>query len=245
MDNYKQNFKKMNNNITCLLLSTRKKIWDLLEQYYNLTNFEFSRLKYEYDYHFGTINEKIVYYKELESRIKYRPMHIDNEKSSPTSYCADYATSSDYLYNSDEGKLFKTNFENIRRYYRDLVKYLHPDVSDTTCEFANFWYQIQDSYKASDEFRLGLYWRTIINKVEDKEYESDVEKNTAIKNEINNLNFKIQQIIKMTKDLYLKEPYIFADKINDKSWIISHRRELESKLYTLKKKIIILESNYS
>ena len=234
----------MNNNINSLLISTRKEIWYLLENYYNLTNLEFSRLKYEYEYYFGNINEKIEYYKKLESKINYKKKNTEPTKFINTSFCLQQPISCDNPNKSDEHQKNKTNYDNIRKYYRDLVKHLHPDVTNISYEFADFWYQIQDSYQSSDEFRLELYWRTIINKVEDKVYDSENEKIFVINNEINDLNFKIQQIKKNTRDLYLKEPYIFADKINDRFWIISHRRELETKLYSLKKKLINLDVEY-
>jgi hypothetical protein len=232
----------MNNNINIRLNNTRNEIWELLNQYYNLTHLEYSRLKYEYEYHFGSITEKIDYYKKLEEKINqdYSKFQSNDQfriNSIDKSQCQ---SPNDLESKNDDTASVQTN-QNVRKYYIDLVKYLHPDVSDVIDDFMLFWDQIQDSYKNSDEFRLELYWRLLINKIENQDFADNDTKNLAIENEINILNFKIQKIKILIKELYSKEPYVFADKINDKLWRLTHRRELESKLFYLKRKFVRIE----
>ncbi len=232
----------MNNNINIRLHNTRNEIWELLNQYYNLTHLEYSRLKYEYEYHFGCITEKIDYYKKLEEKIKqnYSKLQSNDQFRVNSPENSQYQSPHDFESKNDGIEDAQTN-QNIRKYYIELVKYLHPDVSDAKDDFTLFWNQIQDSYKNFDEFRLELYWRSLINKIEDKDYDDEDAKNSAIENEINILNFKIQKIKKLINELYSKEPYVFANKINDGLWRITHRRELESKLFYLKKKFVYIE----
>ncbi len=229
------------------LLNLKHTLWDLLDEYYYLTNIVYSQIMYEYEMIFGDIEEEIEekdrLARELSSKIEN-----NSKKSIHNKYNNNYnnkynnfgntnqqidATKSNYVPNCNVNLKYE-----VTQLYHQLAKKLHPDLAGETYEFKRFWHNIQDSYKQSDVQRLRMFYQTIINDDFTNQTENRRKEEISLKTEIQDIQFNINKLKNRISNLKNQEPYVFKDKLNDKLWIANRKQKLMLKLFHIDIEII-------
>ncbi len=228
------------------LSETKEKLWNLLDEYYYLTNIEYSRIMYEYEMLFGEleeeINEKNTLFKELEqeigklsSRRKMTYSYLNDEKSK-----YDKNINQEKVNNHYDSKIpscpVNEKYE-IQQIYRQIVKKLHPDISGNSNEYKRFWNNVQDSYKNADLLRLRLFYQTLVLDSQNKNISNPYYEEEALETEIKDLENNIQKLTKRIESLKQQEPYVFEKKMKDKFWISIQKKKLQLKINQIDKKI--------
>lgn len=241
------NFSKFSDGKTAelreTLLNLKHTLWDLLDEYYYLTNIVYSQIMYEYEMIFGEIEEEIAekdrLARELSSKIENNSKKSVNNKynSFRNSNTQNTATNSDYVPNCNVNLKYE-----VTQLYHQLVKKLHPDLAGETYEFKRFWHNIQDSYKQSDVQRLRMFYQTIINDDLTNQIENHRKEEIALKTEIQDIQFNINKLKNRIANLQNQEPYVFKEKLNDRLWITNRKQKLMLKLFHIDIEIINQQS---
>lgn len=228
------------------LIATKEKLWDLLDEYYYLTNIEYSRIMYEYEMIFGELEEEIqeknTLFKELEQKIgtftarKNNSRNFNDNKYIDNSGFNNREKLNNYYNNQIPDCPVNDNYE-IQQIYRQIVKKLHPDISGNSNEYQRFWNNVQDSYKNSDLLRLRLFYQTLVLNNQENHSTNPFYEEEAIETEIKDLENNIQKLAKRIEYLKQQEPYIFEKKLKDKFWISIQKKKLQLKINQIDKKI--------
>jgi hypothetical protein len=228
------------------LSETKERLWNLLDEYYYLTNIEYSRIMYEYEMLFGELEEKIqeknTLFKELEQKIG----KLSSRKTSAYAYYNDENRKNDRNINQEQcSNLYDSKIPNcpvnekyeIQQIYRQIVKKLHPDIVGNSIEYNRFWNNVQDSYKNADLLRLRLFYQTLVLDNQNKNSTNPYYEEEALETEIKDLENNIQKLTKRIEYLKQQEPFIFEKKMKDKFWVSIQKKKLQLKINQIDKKI--------
>ncbi|MCX7929897.1 MAG: hypothetical protein N2663_04160 [Chlorobi bacterium] len=109
--------------------------------------------------------------------------------------------------------------------YRDLVKRLHPDREGDTDLFERYWNIMQQAYEAGDLERL----RTVhgIVCIESQFRVGAGETLEGLQRTYRRLLYRLDYERRRLVRLQQQEPWVFAEQLDDLSWIARRRTELE------------------
>ncbi len=222
------------------LLKQKHSLWDLLDEYYYITNIVYSQIMYEYEMIFGEIEEEIEekdrLARELSSKIEFTNRKQNFSKSNVTNSFSQQNNpnpNTEYIPNCNVNIKYE-----VTQLYRQLAKKLHPDLAGDTYEFRRFWHNIQDSYKQFDVQRLRMFYQTIVSDDIDAENENRRREEIALRTEIQDIQFNINKLKNRIANLKTQEPYVFKDKMNDRLWIVNRKQKLMLKLFHIDVEII-------
>lgn len=232
------------NELRQIISKIKNEIWNVLDEYYYYTNIVYSQIMFEYDSIFGEIEEQIKerdkLAKELESKISTL-----STKRTRRNFSND-----NYQNSKPNGKYPNGNFSYLvpnckvneeyeaKHLYRQIVKKLHPDVAGVTPEFNRFWNNIQDSYKNTDVQRLRVFYQTIVNPPEDKQFTDTNREEIALKTELQDLEYNLNRLKNRLKQIQNQEPYVFQEKLKDRIWIATRKQKLMLKLFQIDNEIL-------
>lgn len=226
-----------------VIVKLKNDLWNLLDEYYYYTNIVYSQIMFEYDSIFGEIEEQIQerdkLAKELESKIKT----LATKRSRKTDTNLKYNSNSNNSFPNGKSHYYVPNCKVNEEYeaqqlYRQIVKKLHPDVAGITPEFKRFWNNIQDSYKSTDVQRLRIFYQTIVNNPESSHSNNHNREETALRTEIQDLEFNLNKLKNRLKQIQNQEPYVFKEKLKDRIWIATRKQRLMLKLFQIDNEIL-------
>jgi hypothetical protein len=239
------------------LNATKEILWNLLDEYYYLTNIEYSRLTYEYEMLFGEleeqINKKNNLINELNAKVQFlkNSSRTTNDKQTFQTYTKLHfnksLTNSPAEFNEDEDKPKVPNCSVNEKYelqqlYRQLVKKIHPDIAGNSIEFQRFWNNIQDSYKSSDLLRMRIFYHTIVNSFDERHSSDNHREEIALTTELKELEQNVEKVKNRIYKLKLQEPFVLEHKLKDKFWISLQQKRLQLKLSQIDRKIKFQEN---
>ena len=217
-------------------------LWNLLDEYYYYTNIVHSQIMFEYDSIFGEIEEQIQERDKLAKELENKINSLSTKRSRKTNL--NHKNTANQLNSFSNGKNHflvpncKVNEEyEAQQLYRQIVKKLHPDVAGITPEFNRFWNNIQDSYKTTDVQRLRIFYQTIVNNPEENHTHNNREE-TALRTEIQDLEYNLNKLKNRLKQIQNQEPYIFKEKLKDRIWIATRKQRLMLKLFQIDNEIL-------
>lgn len=236
----------------------RRVLLELVEKWFFLRYVVQPKLQFEYEKIFGDleneIDEKVTLCNKLERKIELffvkinRGMKVNRQvwdfiersvenvkpsKESPqpkTTPSIGFQTSSNNKCENNE----RLNQE-ITWMYRALVKQLHPDISGETDFFKKFWVPIQDAYNEKNFSKIRVFYKILIKKFGNFEFEGDILK--KLDEELKEIKLMIGIERRVIERMLLQEPFIYEKNFTNQIWIEEHRKKLQEKICFLDKQI--------
>jgi len=235
----------------------RHELLKLIQEWDYLQNILYEKLITIYDCLFGEIETEIEEKTKLSSQLE-RKIELINQNRRNGEKVGKHTIGFINRIISKEFEIRNSQYHNngVKQYntlsndgdelphvYRNLVKLLHPDISNKNEEFQKFWYNIQDAYKDGNLHRLKLLHQILTTDII-KKYPNKYTEELALRNEIRRLEMNILAEKRNIHRLKLQEPYIWENKLNNNIWILQKRKLLEDEIKKLDKKIEINQRRF-
>lgn len=234
----------------------------LLDDWHYLQNVRQPRLMFIYETIFGDLEielqKKSRAQEELERRVELLSIKLRNgERLSEETinfvdkivtnefnrHFRNYSNYNDYQKNSTNfsnpipcSPKNKENYHTVPHLYRTIVKRLHPDVVGETESFKKYWDNVQCAYKTNNLHRLKMFYKALCED-DDKNYPDVESEEMALRQEIREMEVNIASERRRIERMKMQEPFIFEDKLTDRTWIIRRKRKLQEQLFQLDRQI--------
>jgi exonuclease VII large subunit len=209
------------------LADSREKLLSLVDDWHFFNTQKLSELNFEYEQLFGDLEYEINQ-KNLE--VDKIQKHIDNFFRNRTKPKSSFNSFNNYKNKED-------NDDNLRKLYRTIVKKLHPDTCDSNELNQKYWNKVQLAYQNKNDRHLEIIFDSITS-----DYNSL--RRDQMRLEIKKLERYINDEKKNLSKLKLQEPFIYENKLKDRSWVNQRKQNLEEKLALAERRLKLKKEIY-
>jgi hypothetical protein len=198
-----------------------KQLADLLNAIYYMREFAEPELWNRYNLLFGDLEDLLF---EKETKLHSQDLKEENLKNKIlTDFNFNNTHKSDIWYDTavvEDDKDFEEDV--LSKLYKDLVKVLHPDVSQNNLNTREFWHQVSDAKSKNDVKRLESFHQILIN-----------DGRLSHNKKISKLKSDIEYYRGRIKKLKSQEPFCYETLLNDENWIRNRRNTFLNQILLL------------
>lgn len=115
--------------------------------------------------------------------------------------------------------------KEIKQYYRQIIKWLHPDLHpNISDEELKLFHAAVAAYEAADLETVRMIYELLADRTEDETLSS----HTLLKKRIEQLKMQIQQLEEQFEDIKSNYPYIYKDLLQDEKWVAERQEMLKN-----------------
>ena len=126
---------------------------------------------------------------------------------------------------SQYATLTENETKELKQYYRQIIKILHPDLHpDISEEELKLFHAAVAAYEAADLDTVRMIYELLADRAEDESLSS----HTLLKKRIEQLKMQIQQIEEQIENIKSQYPYVYKDLLQDDKWVSEHQEMLRN-----------------